>query len=230
MPQLKDLRVDTVSFVGKAAVRDPDDPTKPRRLLLWKSQDAHLRMAGLQDALDKAERDKADAIAGREAAEKLQKQAEEKLAKATNITNKEKTDMSSTVTEPNLSLADQQTIARALSLLETVKGRPTVDDAIGELRGTTEGPEDENNEPGDDWSSRVEKLAKALIGLDETAVELRKDDRPAAIAAAARNNKAKEDAAREYAYLMSPMYHGELGELTNAIQKRECGVGWKDRL
>jgi hypothetical protein len=228
MATLTDLHVDTVSFVSRAAVRDPQRKDEPRRLLLWKSQDAHSRMA--QEAIDKAELAKREAVAAREVAEKSQKEAEAKLTKAaTNITNKEKTDMSSTVTEPNLSLADQQTIARALSLLETVKGRPTVDDAIGELRGTTEGPEDENNEPGDDWSSRVEKLAKALIGLDETAVELRKDDRPAAIAAAARNNKAKEDAAREYAYLMSPMYSGERGEIAHAVEKRECGVGWKER-
>lgn len=38
MHQLTDLIVDRVSFVDRAAVRDPSDPTKPRRLLLTKSE------------------------------------------------------------------------------------------------------------------------------------------------------------------------------------------------
>jgi hypothetical protein len=38
MAQLKDLRVDTVSFVDRAAVRDPQRKDEPRRLLLWKAE------------------------------------------------------------------------------------------------------------------------------------------------------------------------------------------------
>lgn len=34
-----DLSVKRISFVKNAATRDPDDPTKPHRALLWKSAD-----------------------------------------------------------------------------------------------------------------------------------------------------------------------------------------------
>jgi hypothetical protein len=40
MPELKDLDVHTVSFVDKAAVRDPANPGEPMRFLLWKSEGA----------------------------------------------------------------------------------------------------------------------------------------------------------------------------------------------
>lgn len=36
---LKNLAVTRVSLVNRAAVRDPDNPTQPQRLLLWKSAD-----------------------------------------------------------------------------------------------------------------------------------------------------------------------------------------------
>jgi hypothetical protein len=38
MPQLEDLRVDFVSLVDRAAVRDPEDPSEPMRFLLTKSE------------------------------------------------------------------------------------------------------------------------------------------------------------------------------------------------
>lgn len=37
--QLRDIRADYVSFVDKAATRDPQDPSKPRRFLLFKRED-----------------------------------------------------------------------------------------------------------------------------------------------------------------------------------------------
>lgn len=36
--RLRDIKVDRVSFVDKAATRDPRDPTQPRRFLLFKSE------------------------------------------------------------------------------------------------------------------------------------------------------------------------------------------------
>ena len=39
MPELRDIDVQFISLVDKAATRDPHDPSKPRRLLLWKSED-----------------------------------------------------------------------------------------------------------------------------------------------------------------------------------------------
>lgn len=38
--QVTDARVRRVSFVDRAATRDPSNPTQPRRMLLWKSEDA----------------------------------------------------------------------------------------------------------------------------------------------------------------------------------------------
>src|SRR5215467_15684663 len=35
---LRDLIVDRVSFVDRAAVRDPENPTEPQRYLFWKSE------------------------------------------------------------------------------------------------------------------------------------------------------------------------------------------------
>jgi hypothetical protein len=38
---LRDLIVDRVSFVDRAAVRDPENPTEPQRYLFWKSEAGH---------------------------------------------------------------------------------------------------------------------------------------------------------------------------------------------
>ena len=38
--QVTDAKVKRISFVRRAATRDPRDPTQPRRVLLWKSEDA----------------------------------------------------------------------------------------------------------------------------------------------------------------------------------------------
>jgi hypothetical protein len=38
--RVTDARVQRISFVRRAATRDPRDPTQPRRVLLWKSEDA----------------------------------------------------------------------------------------------------------------------------------------------------------------------------------------------
>jgi hypothetical protein len=87
-----------VSFVGRAATRDPKNPTQPRRKLLWKSEDApndpalpakggaDMTPEEMQAALTKAEetnatieKERDDALAKAEAAEKekaeLEKQA-----------------------------------------------------------------------------------------------------------------------------------------------------------
>jgi hypothetical protein len=42
MPKLKDINVEFVSFVDRAAVRDPQRKSEPRRLLLWKAEDAQV--------------------------------------------------------------------------------------------------------------------------------------------------------------------------------------------
>lgn len=49
--RLRDILVDEVSFVGRAAQRDPDDSTEPMRFLLWKDEQG----CGCADDVEKAE-------------------------------------------------------------------------------------------------------------------------------------------------------------------------------
>lgn len=216
MPQLKDLRVDTVSFVRKSATRDPTDPTKPRRLLLWKAQDdpSHQR---LQEALAKVEREKTDAIAAREAAEKAQKTAEEKLAKAGTHTNtqKEKKNMATgTASESDLSLAQQQALARAISLLEPHQAHPTVGALVEKLKGA---------EPDE-----VEKIEKSLLDMTTLRVELAKGDFPNPVKA---ERVAKAERELQVALLKhtSGAWQGAAGEMRDASERAQTGMGWKER-
>ncbi len=96
--QVTDARVRRVSFVDRAATRDPSDPTQPRRKLLWKSEDAPTDPAlpakggadmtpeEMQAALTKAETERDDALKKAEAAEadkaklELEKAELEKMA------------------------------------------------------------------------------------------------------------------------------------------------------
>ena len=136
-----------------------------------------------------------------------------------------------TAASETLDVPALQALGRATSLLEPHETHPAVADLVGKLKAATEEPEDETDESGDDWSTRVDKLAKALIGLENGAVELRKSDdgSAASIAAIAHNDSAKDALSREYAYLTGGAYRGERGEMLHAIQKRESGRGWKER-
>jgi len=53
--QLNNVKVSKVSFVGRAAVRDPDQPDQPRRFCLFKSEDApnHERTDDMLTELEK---------------------------------------------------------------------------------------------------------------------------------------------------------------------------------
>jgi hypothetical protein len=212
MAQLKDLKVDWVSIVSKAAVRDPTDPTKPRRLLLWKSEHDS-RLAGLQEALDKIEREKAHAIAGREAAEKAQKTAEEKLAKAGTHTNthKEKKNMATgTASESDLSLAQQQRLVRAISMLEGDEDHPGIAGGLEKLRGAAAG------------ESALEKTERALTDMSALRVELAKSDAPNPLM---QERVAKLERHHELAYLrqVSGAHQGWRAEQLRSIQKAEAG-------
>lgn len=91
MPQLKDINVDWVSLVSRAAVRDPQNKSEPRRFMLWKHQDANPPEGGnhmdtiiktaeeLAADLAKAEKDALEATEKHEA--ELQK-AQDALKKA----------------------------------------------------------------------------------------------------------------------------------------------------
>lgn len=100
MPQrLTALRVPRVSFVDRAAVRDPSNPMEPRRFVMFKSegsvpptptkgapvltdaQKAELDPT-VREMVEKAEKDAAEALAARETAEKAEKDAKEALTKA----------------------------------------------------------------------------------------------------------------------------------------------------
>ena len=89
--QLQDLKVDFVSLVDRAAVRDPQNKSEPRRFLLWKREGAELPTEkgdsmpedqDLQARLEKAEQDAKEAIEKaeqeREAREKAEAEAKEK--------------------------------------------------------------------------------------------------------------------------------------------------------
>ena len=61
MPQLEELAVNFVSFVPRAAVRDPQQPSEPRRFLVWKGEgvsvpDHEGSHMATQDALADAQR------------------------------------------------------------------------------------------------------------------------------------------------------------------------------
>src|ERR1700676_2436174 len=95
--QVTDARVRHVSFLDRAATRDPKNPTQPRRKLLWKSEDApndpalpeegadmtpdemQAALVKAEEATEAAEKDRDDALAKADAAEKekaeLEKQA-----------------------------------------------------------------------------------------------------------------------------------------------------------
>jgi uncharacterized protein (UPF0147 family) len=51
---LKDLIVECVSLVDRAAVRDHANPTEPQRLLLWKAENDRSTMADAQQAMSDA--------------------------------------------------------------------------------------------------------------------------------------------------------------------------------
>ncbi len=92
MPQLADVEVDFVSLVDKAAVRDPENPTEPRRFLVYKregtptAEGSSMSETELREALDKAEREKAEAQERATAAEtakaEAERQRDEAVAKA----------------------------------------------------------------------------------------------------------------------------------------------------
>jgi hypothetical protein len=96
--RLQDLTVDYVSLVDRAAVRDPQHKSEPRRFLVWKREGAELPTTAkggdhmeksaeeLRAELEKSEREKKEAEEARDAAkaavEKVEKERDEALAKA----------------------------------------------------------------------------------------------------------------------------------------------------
>jgi flagellar biosynthesis GTPase FlhF len=101
MSHLQDLTVDWVSLVDRAAVRDPQNKSEPRRFLLWKREGTttptareggdHMQKTEdeLRAAVEKAEKDAQDA---RTAQEKAEKERDEAVAKATEAEEKDKDD------------------------------------------------------------------------------------------------------------------------------------------
>jgi len=61
--QLTQLHVRRVSFVAKSSVRDPADPTQPRRFFLWKSDERNT-MATATNTLSSADRTLLDQLVG----------------------------------------------------------------------------------------------------------------------------------------------------------------------
>lgn len=91
--RLSDVRADIVSFVDRAATRDPQKPTEPRRFLLFKREDGNptpalpakgesdMDLAETQAALEKAEKDREVVEKERDEALTKAQKAEEELEK-----------------------------------------------------------------------------------------------------------------------------------------------------
>lgn len=102
--RLTDIRVKRVSFVNRGAVRDPRDPSEPRRRLLWKSEDAiepaaeppdpkgttMSDMDELRAAVEKAERERDEALRKAQDVEDALEKASKKKANADDDTDDEK--------------------------------------------------------------------------------------------------------------------------------------------
>jgi hypothetical protein len=122
MPHLQDLTVDWVSLVDRAAVRDPQNKSEPRRFLLWKREGTTTPTADkggdhmtttedeLRAAVDKAEQDAKEA---REAQEKAEKERDDALAKAAEAEEKDGDDEKDGGAEAEVNKADLPPAVRA---------------------------------------------------------------------------------------------------------------------
>lgn len=82
MPQrLTQIGARRISFVNRAAVRDPANPSQPRRFVLFKAEDAPTSTEGVDDVTTIAKDDLDPTV--REALEKAEKDAAEAVEKAT---------------------------------------------------------------------------------------------------------------------------------------------------
>jgi hypothetical protein len=75
----------------------------------------------------------------------------------------------------------------------------------------------------------LEKIEKSLIDMTALHVELEKSDVHNPLKAE-RVAAVKRDLELAYLQRTSGAYQGEHGEQLHTLQKRECGIGWKDRL
>jgi|SRR6185437_15983612 len=122
MSHLQDLTVDWVSLVDRAAVRDPQNKSEPRRFLLWKREGTtpptareggdHMQKTEdeLRAAVEKAEKDAQEA---RIAQEKAEKERDDALAKATEAEEKDKDDDRDGGAEAEVNKADLPPAVRA---------------------------------------------------------------------------------------------------------------------
>lgn len=85
--RLTNIRVRQVDFVDRAATRDPQNPHQPRRFLLWKSEEskgnsmATATVEELQEKLEKAEKDRDEAVAASAKKDEELSKAQEELSK-----------------------------------------------------------------------------------------------------------------------------------------------------
>jgi hypothetical protein len=114
VPQLRNLGVQFVSLVDRAAVRNPENPTEPQRFLVYKrdnqggdmptTEELTAELQKMEDARDEMEK------AAREATEKLEKAETERAELAARVEKLEKGDEPA---EPKVDLAKADPAIRA---------------------------------------------------------------------------------------------------------------------
>ena len=117
--------------------------------------------------------------------------------------------------ETDLSLAQQQALADAISSLEPHEAHPAIGALVEKLKGA---------EPDE-----LEKIEKAMLDMSTLRVELAKSGSPNPLAVQ-RVEKAHRSLEMAYLQRVSGAYQGEHGEQLHRLQKVEAGRGWKDRL
>jgi hypothetical protein len=124
MPELRNLEVEFLSLVDRAAVRDPSSPTEPQRFLLWKKESGApdpiggsmtAESAAFESALEKAEARINEAIA------KMQEKLDEVTKADAPVLDPEPTADVTDVTKDELPPAVREALAKAEKEAETLR-------------------------------------------------------------------------------------------------------------
>lgn len=213
--QLRDLKVDFISLVDKAAVRDPKDPTKPRRFLLWKAEDGaplnneEKTMIDTQDCeIARARLDKGE-DASRVLADLNDPVRKAELRKAELLgVNSNAHQMSGRASDLDPSPSARKAAAKARAALAGHEDDPTLGSLVSHLEAFSDDPEDPF--PGD-------RAGRELAGIQKAAAELD-------LSPSARERVAKAERGLERAYLRSvnPIALEKFENGTNSEQLQEA--------
>jgi hypothetical protein len=171
--ELRDIRVHAVSLVDKAAVRDPLDPSKPRRFLLYKSE-GYVERAEAPDEEQPVEDEVKPPLKVSSVAEQLAYLEKVSPSAAAaykrqhpNIIQKEDRMATTTISDGELDVSSgaQAGIQRARDVLAPYADEPRVAALLSKLNAVGDPVEAGEDEDGDDAEGR---LTKCLTGLRST--------------------------------------------------------------